>query len=95
MTVELLSVADVARITGLSETTIRAAIADGELAATRLRRRIRIAVDDVAAWIDENRVRPPLASELILGDARPTAPPRLPVPPGGFREAARQMRKAA
>lgn len=93
MTVELLSVADVARITGLSAYTIRQAVAAGELTASRLRNRIKVHPDDLAAWIDDNRIRPNI-SDLIVGSF--VAPrPRTTPPGGGARAAVRAARKAA
>jgi excisionase family DNA binding protein len=91
---DLLSVADVARITGLSEYTIRAAVRDCDLAATKLRGRIRIHPDGLAAWIDENRVTPTIGAEMLLGQ-RPAAPsPRTPSDMDP-REAVRRRRTAA
>lgn len=91
MTVELLSVADVARITGLSAYTIREAVADGELVASKLRHRIRIHPDDLAAWVDENRVKPTVG-DLLLGMTTPR--PRTRAPEGGARAAVRARRAA-
>jgi excisionase family DNA binding protein len=47
---ELLTVEDVARICGLSRWAIRRAIADGELAALKLRSRWRVRRNDLEAW---------------------------------------------
>lgn len=88
---ELLSIADVARITGLSEYTIRAAVRDGELKASKLRNRIRIHPDELAAWVDAGRVQ--AATDLPREAVRVTPRPRTPNP-GSYRQAARQ-RKAA
>jgi len=89
--VELLSVDDVARITGLSAYTIRAAVRAGQLEACKLRGRIRVHPDALSTWIDENRVRP-----IDTAGARPVpiAKPRRSLPPGGVREALRHMRGA-
>jgi excisionase family DNA binding protein len=54
----LLSVADVASMTGLSDTAVYRAIAAGELPAAKLRGRLRIRVADIDAWIESNAVRP-------------------------------------
>jgi excisionase family DNA binding protein len=90
---ELLSVEDVARITGLRPPTIRAAVRDGELRATRLRRRQRISNEDLATWLDANVVQ-------ATGDIAPlpaACTPRLRTPPpsGGYRQAARERNRAA
>lgn len=85
---ELLSVADAARITGFSEWTIREAVRDGELVASKVRRRILIQQHDLAAWIDAGRIQP------ATDTPKPTTAPRPTVPTGGFRQAARQMRAA-
>lgn len=53
----LVSVADVASITGLSDTAVYRAIAAGELRATKLRGRLRIRFADIDAWIESNAVR--------------------------------------
>jgi excisionase family DNA binding protein len=93
MTVELLTPDDVARLTGLSAYTIRAAVRDGELAASKLRGRIRIHPDDLAAWVDESRVRPEGSAPRDM--TRPTPHPRVTPPTGGYRAAARAQRRAA
>jgi len=49
-----LNVAEVASIVGLSEKTIRRAIDRGELAASKVRNRIRIDSDAVKSWMREN-----------------------------------------
>jgi excisionase family DNA binding protein len=54
----LVSVADVASITGLSDTAVYRAIAAGELRAAKLRGRLRIRFADIDAWIESNAVRP-------------------------------------
>lgn len=93
MTLELLSVADVAAFTGLSEYTIRAAVADGELPACKLRGRIKISRDDFVAWVDENRVRPGIG-DLLLGTFNQPKP-RPTVPASGARAAVRAAKRAA
>jgi excisionase family DNA binding protein len=55
---EYLTPDDVAAITGLSVYTIRAAVRDGQLRATKPRRRILIHRDALADWLDDNTVRP-------------------------------------
>jgi len=54
----LVSVADVASMTGLSDTAVYRAIGAGELRAAKLRGRLRIRVADIDAWIESNAVRP-------------------------------------
>jgi excisionase family DNA binding protein len=54
----LLSVAEVASMTGLSDTAVYRAIAAGELLAAKLRGRLRIRLADIDAWIESNAVRP-------------------------------------
>ena len=54
----LLSPRQVAERVALSESAVRAAIARGELRASKLCRRIRIAESDVEAWIASARVQP-------------------------------------
>lgn len=92
MTVEMLTVDDVARITRLSKVTIRAAVRDGELLATRLRRRILIHPDDLAGWIDAGKVA---ADGTMTRGHIPTPAPRR-QHPGDPREAIKKLnRKAA
>lgn len=91
MTVALMSVQDVADHVGLSERTIRAAVADGELAAVKLRGRLRFHPSDVAAWLDEHRTKPPARLEREL----PVSVPRAAAPEGGYRAAARRLRSVA
>jgi excisionase family DNA binding protein len=55
----LLTVAEVARATGLSVNAIYRAIWSGELQASKLRGRIRVQAQAVAAWIDQARVAAP------------------------------------
>ena len=71
----LLSPRQVAERVALSETTVRGAIARGELRAVKLCRRIRIAEADLDAWI---------SSAVVQPVARPTvvAPPPRPRPRG-------------
>jgi excisionase family DNA binding protein len=54
----LLTVEDVARITQLSVYTVRAAVRDCELVATKIRGRIRVDPIDLQAWIDAGRIQP-------------------------------------
>lgn len=52
----LLSVAEVASYTGLSESAIRRAIQDGELPAHKLRSRVRISEDALRVWVHQNQI---------------------------------------
>ena len=52
----LLTVAEVARGTGLSANAIYRAIWSGELQASKLRGRIRVHAQAVGAWVDQARV---------------------------------------
>ncbi len=51
---EWLSVAEAAEAIDLSEKTIRRAITRGELSASKVRSRVRIAVSDLEAWLRDN-----------------------------------------
>lgn len=88
----LLTVKDVAALTGLSEYTIREAVRDGDLEGIKIRGRIRIREDALTVWLEQNTIRPAGA----LTQSQPVAPrPRPPAPTGGYRQRARQMRRAA
>jgi excisionase family DNA binding protein len=52
----LLTVSEVAELTGFSSNAIYRAIAGGELRASKLRGRLRVQLADVDAWIDSNIV---------------------------------------
>ena len=83
----LLTVADVATLTGLSEYTVREAIRDRELPAMKLRGRLRITEDALTVWLDQNIIQP--APPALVPD-RPRAPARRgPAPTGGYRQLAR------
>jgi excisionase family DNA binding protein len=77
----LLTVSQVAEATGLSSNAVYRAIAAGELRASKLRRRLRVQVADLEAWIDANVV-------CARGANEPAPPPPLrPGSPGrGLRE---------
>jgi excisionase family DNA binding protein len=51
----LLSIREVASACQLSEKAVRRAIDDGELLAVKLRSRLRVTPQDLAAWIDSAR----------------------------------------
>lgn len=90
----LLTVADVATLTGLSEYTIREAIRDLELPAMKLRGRLRIAEDALTVWLDQNTIQP-AAPAHAPDRPRAPAPRRGPAPTGGYRQLARERRSAA
>jgi excisionase family DNA binding protein len=58
LTMRLLSVAEVAETTGLSESAVYRAIAVGELRASKLRGRLRVRLSDLESWIESNLVSP-------------------------------------
>lgn len=63
---QLLTVTQVAEQVGLSEWAVRRAIHDGELAASKLRGRLRVDAVDLQAWIDGSRVSAPGRSSQDL-----------------------------
>lgn len=71
---QLLTVAQVAEQTGLAEWTIRRAIRDGELTASKLRGRLRVDALDLEAWVQDSRVVPSPASSPELPRAMRPAP---------------------
>lgn len=93
---ELLSTEDVARIVGLVAYTIRKAIHEGDLRASKVRGQWRIHPDALAEWIDQGQRR-----QVEMLTARGVAPrppkPRAGAAPidGSFLEAARARRSAA
>lgn len=94
----LLTVRDVAAIVGLSEDAVRDAISDGELKATRLRRRIKITEDAVADWIENGQIQgapagPHLRATLNLA-ATTTAKPLKPGDAMARMQEARRRRAA-
>lgn len=92
MTVEMLTVRDVSRITTLSEYTVRAAVRDGDLVASKLRGRILVHPDDLATWIDNGKLR---AAAGLPANARPTAKAKKKAPAGGYRDLFRRQGEAA
>lgn len=63
---EYLSPADVAEMLDLHVKVIRRAVADGELAAFKVRNRIRIRQSDLDSWLDSNRIQPASALRAEL-----------------------------
>jgi excisionase family DNA binding protein len=84
----LLTVDDVAEVVSLSAYTVRQAIHDGELKASKLRGRWLVHPDDLAEWIDQGRARP----VTPITPAGQHVQPRPPGPSGGFRDAVRRRR---
>lgn len=81
---KLLTVAEVGQLTGLSLNAVYRAIWSGELQASKLRGRIRVAAHAVEAWIDASRV-PTKRTEHIRAGAGSRRP--RPANPGrGLRE---------
>ena len=71
----LLTVSEVAELTGLSSNAVYRAIAAGELRASKLRGRLRVQLADLDAWIDSNIVCvrgdddwSPAAAEFLRAD---------------------------
>jgi excisionase family DNA binding protein len=60
----LLSPLDMARLCQISVKTVYRAIGDGELAATRVRSRLRVRDSDLHAWIEAGRVDQQPATRL-------------------------------
>ena len=81
---KLLTVAEVARETGLSMNAVYRAISNGELRASKLRGRLRVQSSDVDAWVDGARVPARATGRDDRGSART---PRAQSRPGrGLRE---------
>jgi excisionase family DNA binding protein len=78
-----LTVPEVALASGLSEKTVRRAIARGELRAMKLCNRMRITRDDMDAWHAASVVA---ASERLALRAPRKSKPRRPPAQGGLRE---------
>jgi excisionase family DNA binding protein len=67
----LFSVSEVAELTGLSESVLYRAIADGELRASKLRGRLRVRLVDLEVWIESNLVRPDIPRRIRRTQPRP------------------------
>lgn len=93
MTVEMLTVKDVARITTLSEYTIRAAVRAGELEAAKLRGRILVHPDALATWIDNGKIAALDTGPIV--NARPAPRPKSTPPTGGYADMFRRKSRAA
>lgn len=66
-----LTVAEAAGRIGVKHQAIRRAIARGELPATKVVSRVRIAPADFAAWLAANRVTPLSSEQPPMPTARP------------------------
>jgi len=89
----MLTIPEVAAACRISQTSVRRAIAEGELEAVKLRSRIRITREAFDAWLanqqrpatrPKRRPAPPLSAA-----SRPKKPPRVFPPPGSFRKLSR------
>lgn len=65
MAEELLSIHDVARLSRLSEKTVRRAIARAELRAHKLCNRVRVRREDYEAWIEQARYQSKVPSGTV------------------------------
>jgi excisionase family DNA binding protein len=86
----MLTVPEVAAACQISQSSVRRAIADGELRAVKLRSRVRIPREAFDAWLSQHQ-RPPSGTRQRPAPPRPglRAKPRRDFPPGSFREMAR------
>jgi excisionase family DNA binding protein len=86
----MLTVPEVAAACQISQSSVRRAIADGELRAVKLRSRVRIPREAFDAWLSQHQ-RPPSGTRRPPAPPRPArrTKPRTDFPPGSFREMAR------
>lgn len=89
---QFLTVNEISAITKLSPWAVRRAIGDGELAAAKLRGRLRIDAVDFQAWVDGSRVAPALHRR----EPEPAALTPSPIAPeaGSVRARLRQERSS-
>ena len=66
-----LSAAEAAERSGLSQSTIRRAVASGELPSCLVGRRRLIRADDLEGWISAGRARPSAARSALFARSRP------------------------
>lgn len=92
----LLTVAQVAELVQLDESTVRRAIRRGELAASKPCGQLRVAETAIDDWLKQTRVQPPVQ---IPRAPAPRAPRLTSLPAGGprssFRDKVRRERGAA
>jgi excisionase family DNA binding protein len=86
----MLTVPEVAAACQISQSSVRRAIADGELRAVKLRSRVRVPREAFDAWLLQHQ-RPPSSTRQRPAPPRPARrkKPRADFPPGSFREMAR------
>jgi excisionase family DNA binding protein len=86
----MLTVPEVAAACQISQSSVRRAIADGELRAVKLRSRVRIPREAFDAWLSQHQ-RPPSGTRQPSTPPRPAQrkKPRQAFPAGSFREMAR------
>jgi excisionase family DNA binding protein len=94
----MLTIPEVAAACRISNTSVRRAIAEGELEAIKLRSRIRITREAFDAWLASQerpatRPKPPRPSLPRPTASRPKKPAKVFPPPGSFRELSRAGRK--
>lgn len=87
----LLSIPQVAELSGLSEKSVRRAIKRGELRAMKLCNRMRIAREDMEAWHDSSVVLRS-APQQVWPEPFRRGTPRV---AGGMRELLDEQRKSA
>ncbi|MHB1538676.1 MAG: helix-turn-helix domain-containing protein [Solirubrobacteraceae bacterium] len=68
---ELLTPRQVSELAQMSYHAVLRAINDGQLAASRLRGRLRVRRIDFDAWVEESRVTPVAAARVPPADAAP------------------------
>lgn len=86
----MLTVPEVAAACQISQSSVRRAIADGELRAVKLRSRVRIPREPFDAWLSQHQ-RPPSGTRQRPMPPLPARRKKLrkDFPPGSFREMAR------
>ena len=71
---QLLTINQVAEIVGLSSWTVRRAIHDGELPASKLRSRYLVDAADLDVWVQGGRVSPSPKPEITHIPVTPSVP---------------------